>query len=114
MVAQCLQDGVSLASLAVEHGMNPNVLHRWVTEHERYGHHILSDADRQEQGPTPPMVSVPESATPFLPVPLSPRPSPVGNEAIRLEFKRGATTVCIFWPVGAAAQCTELMRQWLR
>ena len=31
--------------------MNANVLHRWVTEHERYGHHILSDADRQEQGP---------------------------------------------------------------
>lgn len=30
MVAQCLQDDVSLASLAVEHGMNPNVLHRWV------------------------------------------------------------------------------------
>jgi transposase-like protein len=37
MVAQCLQSNVSLASLAVEHGMNPNVLHRWVAEHERYG-----------------------------------------------------------------------------
>lgn len=45
MVAQCLQEDVSLASLAVEHGMNPNVLHRWVTEHEHYGHHCLSDDD---------------------------------------------------------------------
>lgn len=26
MVAQCLQGDVSLASLAVDHGMNPNVL----------------------------------------------------------------------------------------
>ena len=30
MVAQCVQGTVSLASLAVEHGMNLNVLHRWV------------------------------------------------------------------------------------
>lgn len=37
MVAQCLQDDVSLAPLAVEHGMNPNVLHRWVKEHKQYG-----------------------------------------------------------------------------
>lgn len=43
LVAQCLQGDVSLASLAVDHGMNPNVLHRWVLEHERYGKHSLSD-----------------------------------------------------------------------
>ena len=33
MVAQYLQGDVSLASLAVDHDMNPNVLHRWVMEH---------------------------------------------------------------------------------
>ena len=40
MVAQCLQDDVSLAALAVEHGMNPNVLHRWVKEVRARGTHI--------------------------------------------------------------------------
>ncbi|NYT66925.1 transposase [Alcaligenaceae bacterium] len=45
MVAQCLQGDVSLAALAVDHGMNPNVLHRWVMEHERYGKHSLQDGD---------------------------------------------------------------------
>jgi transposase-like protein len=114
MVAQCMQDDVSLASLAVEHGMNPNVLHRWVTEHERYGHHILSDDDRQEQSLTPLVVPTPHSATRFLPVPLSPSQSPAGNEIIRLEVKRGTTTVCVSWPVSAAAQCADLMREWLR
>src|SRR3546814_12196205 len=43
MVAQCLEGNVALASLAIDHGMNPNVLHRWVTEHERYGKHALQD-----------------------------------------------------------------------
>lgn len=43
MVAQCLEGSTPLASLAVDQGMNPNVLHRWVTEHERYGKHTLQD-----------------------------------------------------------------------
>lgn len=43
LVAQCLEGSVPLASLAIDHGMNPNVLHRWVTEHERYGKHTLQD-----------------------------------------------------------------------
>lgn len=33
LVAQCEQGTVSLASFAVEYDMNPNILHRWVTEH---------------------------------------------------------------------------------
>ena len=30
LVAQCLEGHTSLTALAVDHGMNPNVLHRWV------------------------------------------------------------------------------------
>ncbi|NYT58344.1 transposase [Alcaligenaceae bacterium] len=82
MVAQCMQGNVSLASLAVEHGMNSNVVHRWVTEHERYGHHILSDDDQQGQGVTALMVPTPQSSPRFCPCfraqarhPLATRPS---------------------------------------
>lgn len=45
LVAHNLNGDDSLASLAVDHGMNPNVLHRWVREHERYGKHSLDDLD---------------------------------------------------------------------
>ncbi len=41
LVAQYFEGHTSLTSLAVEQGMNPNVLHRWVTEHQRYGKHTL-------------------------------------------------------------------------
>ena len=44
LVAQCLEGHTSLTALAVDHGMNPNVLHRWVTEHARYGKHSLQSA----------------------------------------------------------------------
>lgn len=43
LVAQCLKGVVSIASLAVEQGMNPNVLHRWMQEHRLYGRHTLYD-----------------------------------------------------------------------
>jgi len=41
IVAQCLEGSDSIASLALAHGMNPNVLHHWVTQHRRYGMHDL-------------------------------------------------------------------------
>ena len=114
MVAQCLQDEVSLASLAVEHGMNPNVLHRWVTEHERYGHHCLSDDDLAPRKQTALTVSAPQAAAPFISVPFSAPSQPVSDAPIHLELKRGASTVSISWPVSAASQCIELLREWLR
>lgn len=114
MVAQCLQEDVSLASLAVEHGMNPNVLHRWVTEHERYGHHCLSDDDLAPHKQTALTVSAPQAATPFISVPFSAPSQPVNDESIHLELKRGASTVSVSWPVSAASQCIELLREWFR
>tara|TARA_R100001244_G_scaffold109749_1_gene81188 strand:- start:36 stop:383 length:348 start_codon:yes stop_codon:yes gene_type:complete len=45
LVAQCLEGHTSLTALAVDHGMNPNVLHRWVTEHSRYGKHSLQSVE---------------------------------------------------------------------
>src|SRR5690625_3765297 len=41
IVAQCLEGSDSIASLALAHGMNPNVLHHWVTQHRRYGMYDL-------------------------------------------------------------------------
>ncbi|WP_159912456.1 transposase [Pantoea sp. 18069] len=38
LIAACLQPGASIATTAREHGMNANVLHRWLKEH-RLGQH---------------------------------------------------------------------------
>jgi len=43
LLAEYLAGGVFLASLAMGHDINPNVLHRWVREHERYGRHSLDN-----------------------------------------------------------------------
>lgn len=114
MVAQCLQSNVSLASLAVEHGMNPNVLHRWVSEHERYGRHTLTDDPASVQ-PAPLAVRTPP-ASPFIAIPVAATmasPAP-GQDSIRLEVMQGSTKVSLAWPISGAQQCAAFLREWLR
>src|SRR5699024_4820241 len=42
LVAECLAGEDSIASIALRHDINPNLVHRWVTENRRYGQHELS------------------------------------------------------------------------
>lgn len=114
VVAACLHPGVSVAAVALSHGLNANLLRRWVIENERYGHHALSDDDQREHRSIALTVPTPRATPSFIPVPLSPGSSYAGNETIHLELKRGTSTVNVAWPVSAAVQCAELLREWLR
>ena len=111
LVAACQYPGVSVAAIALEHGLNANLLRRWVTEHERYGYHggdaVAAPSTAQEQ-PTPPAVL----PTPFVPVRMA--AAPPSSEAISLSMTRGSRTVQVTWPVSAAGHCSELLREWLR
>lgn len=113
MVAQCLQSNVSLASLAVEHGMNPNVLHRWVTERERYGRHSFTD-DQSARKPASLTVRTALPASPFISIPVTSTTADHAQDHIQLEVTRGTTSVSLSWPVSSAVQCAEFLRAWLR
>ncbi|WP_338440393.1 hypothetical protein [uncultured Aquabacterium sp.] len=43
-----------------------------------------------------------------------PRTSTPACEPIRLELRRGASTVSLQWPATAAAECGAWLREWLR
>lgn len=43
-----------------------------------------------------------------------PRVSSSTTEPIRLELRRGASTVSLQWPASAAAECGAWLREWLR
>ena len=60
LVQLCLSSGASLAAIALDHGLNANLLHRWVIEHERLGLHTL-DAASTDPAPVPaPAGALPE------------------------------------------------------
>ena len=93
VLAECAQPGASVASVAMSHGINANVVHKW-----------------RRQAPTGP-VAVPAAS--FVPLAL-PAPVTTAPQDIRMELRRGATTMTITWPAAAAGDCAAWMRELLR
>jgi transposase-like protein len=100
LIAECQRPGISMASVAMANGINPNLLRNWV----------VGKGSRQRAA-VPAGEGAPEE---FIALPLEvPRPTVVGGE-IRIELRRGATTVSINWPVSSAQECAAWLRSWLR
>lgn len=94
VVRACGAPGASIAAIALSHGINANIVHRWVRERGE-------SVKRQE----------------FLPVPLSPASSSAGDDAgavIEIELRRGGAVASIRWPLQGAGACATLLRDWLR
>lgn len=104
LVATCQQPGASIAAIALQHGMNANVLHRWLKEHERDGRHQLV-------GPDPLGASVAPSLTPaFIALKLpTERHEPIARD-IKIELRKGTVSMTLTWPANAAAD----LAQWTR
>ena len=97
VLAQCAAPGASVAQVAMSHGLNANVVHR--------GRQVVRDSG----------AGGPVLTTTFVPVSLSaPPPSPMREADIRIELRRGATTMRIHWPVQGAGECAAWLREWLK
>jgi len=100
VVAACRQPGASVASIAMVHGLNSNMVHRW-----------LREQPAAAGAAVPALVTVPEKPASFTAVPFS---GAGLNHEIRLELRRGNATMMVSWPVSAADACSKLLAQWLR
>jgi len=102
VVQTCAQPGASIAAVAMQHGINANIVHRWLREH--------SQAAR---------VTKPASFVPLTlstqPEPLCGRPEAVAlTPVIRMELQRGTSSVTVMWPGELAGDCGAWLREWLR
>lgn len=106
LLTACKQPGASIAALAMQHGMNANVLHRWLKDH------------RQDT----PLLSDGAPAPVFIPIDLAASLSVLGSDGessappsnIRIELQHHAMTVTLHWPVEAAGACAQMLRALLR
>ena len=102
VVQTCAQPSASIAAVALQHGINANIVHRWIREHS--------------QGT---LVIQPQA---FVPVTLSTVPEPVATKPvglvatpeIRMELRRGTSSVTVMWPSELAGDCGAWLREWLR
>ena len=104
-VAACMQPGISMAAVAMAHGINANLLRRWVQETE------MKPATGVVRTTSVPVTNAPPSKTLFVPVAL---PTPTPPADIRIELQRGTTAVTVTWPANAAVECAAWMRELLR
>ena len=102
LVAACSRPGVSIASVALANGINANLLRRWI---EQGGQRLPS----AEPGDLP----RDQAKAAFVPVQLDTTPLPAASD-IRIELRRGATTVIVSWPSSAAAASAAWLREILR
>lgn len=96
VLSECAAPGASVAQVALTHGLNANLVHKW----------------RRQVGGTKLSVTAPEMTT-FIPVTMAPAVVPVVDD-IRIELRRGALAVNVTWPLAASAQCAGWLRELLK
>lgn len=96
VLAECAAPGASVAQVAMSHGLNANLVHKW---------RRLMAQDRDAA-----------IASAFVPVSVVPEVSR-GVESpqfIEVDLQRGAVAVRVRWPLASAASCGAWLREMLR
>ena len=96
VLSECGVPGASVAQVALAHGLNANLVHKW----------------RRQTAGTKPSVTPAEMPT-FIPVAMDPAAARVVND-IRIELRRGALAVNVTWPLAASAQCAGWLGELLK
>ncbi len=96
ILAECDAAGASVAKVAMSHGINDNVVHRW--------RQLAREAGATSTSVAPAFVPV------ALPAPAQACPA----SDVRVELRRGTTSVAITWPGTALCELAAFTRELLR
>lgn len=105
VLAQCDEPGMSVAKVAMSHGINDNVVHRW---------RQLARQQRSVRADTADAPMSVEPAAAFVPLALPAPATPEAKTELRLEIRRGAVTVGIAWPEQALGDLAGFVRELLK
>jgi transposase len=105
ILAECAAPGASVARVAMSHGINANVVHRW-----RQLARMTDTASMH----LPMATTRPATDAAFVPVAVIEPPAAAKTGDIRIELRRGPTALTIRWPVSAATDCAAWLRELLR
>jgi len=104
VVEACRQSGASVAAIALRSGLNANMVHRWLKQDGRF----------VDAGAGSPTAQRTRPVAEFMPLQLPP-PAVAGTSTdIRVELRRGTSTITVSWPLQGARDCAAWLREWLR
>ncbi|QXH79296.1 IS66-like element accessory protein TnpA [Pseudomonas salmasensis] len=90
VVQECLQPGVSMTSVALRHGINANLVRKWIPTY------------RDHQPPTLPA---------FVPMKLAPAIQPVQQMPVSIEIPFGQQKLTVQWPSSDPEGCARFIRE---
>ncbi|MDI3275926.1 transposase [Pseudomonas sp. AL03] len=90
MVQECLQPGVSIASVALRHGINANLVRKWIPIY------------RDHQVPALPA---------FVPMKLAPVIQPNQPVSVTIEVPFGQQNLTVKWPSSDPDGCARFIRE---
>jgi len=97
LVAQSLAKNESIAAIALGHGINANLLQRWIREHERYGHHSLEDI--QAKAGCSPVATAPANWIPLASTPQASRSHRQADMDVSIALSgRDGVQIQMHWP----------------
>lgn len=99
VLAECAKPEASVAGIALAHGLNANLVHKW---------RRMATAPSAHKAVINPML-----APSFIALPVAPSQCAPAQELV-IELRRGALVVKVTWPVTAAPECAAWMRELLR
>ena len=102
IIAESRQAGASLAAVAVQHGLNPNMVHKWRKALEQASQDQFVRLPAPETG-THALRSAPTVADSAR----TPAPSP---DTIRLEVHTPRGHIVVYWPVSQLPQSITWLR----
>lgn len=96
LVALC-QPGVSISAVALAHGVNANLLRRWINQFrsEQSSRTVLEPARLVAV-----QVDLPAEAQ--------------ANDAIEINIQKGSTRISIRWPGHQAKACSQWLGEWIK
>lgn len=97
LVAMCLQPGVSVSAIAQAHGVNANLLRRWMKQYPAAAHIPVASAPAK-----------------LVPVQVEALHTSLPDTEIHFDIHRGATRIHIRWPLAGAEACAQLLGAWLK
>lgn len=100
----CRQEGASIAAIALRSGLNANLVHRWRRLEGRKG----------DAGTGNHVAVAARSNAEFVPLELPGQAISERASEIRMELRRGGSSVTVSWPSQCAGECGAWLREWLR
>lgn len=115
VLEECLQPGASVAAVALAHGLNVNLVRKWLVGRGLKRTGLV--AARQAAAAAPSMQFVPVELTaagvvePVAVDDAAQQRSVLAEEPIHIELRRGSAQLTVRWPSSQAAACAAWLSE---